>query len=97
MKKIIRGRGQGKTTDLIKVSHGTGKYIVVANQQQAHLIKDMAKDMGLEGMSFPITVDEIKRYGAGAYSTKRGVLVDNAEMVLEVFMGTSIDTLTMSE
>lgn len=62
MKIIARPRGQGKTSELIKMaaaSEGVA-YIVVSHYSRAYQVQMLAKKMGVH-VRFPITYDEIKR------------------------------------
>ena len=55
MKLVLAPRGGGKTTELIKMSHERGGYIVCTNHREAYRIAKEAEAMGLN-IHFPITV-----------------------------------------
>lgn len=96
MKIIARCRGTGKTTDLIKESALTGSYILVSNKSMVRSIMQSAQQMGLK-IPYPVTIDELKMGNFQKSSIKRdGLLVDNAELVLQQLIGTKINTLTIS-
>ena len=95
MKKIILGRGQGKTTELIKLSHETNTYILVANFQRQREVAKMADEMGLS-IPYPVTVcDYMRTHFLGSYI--KHILIDDADDVLQqIFNCVTIDAITMS-
>ena len=93
-KVIAKGRGEGKTTELIKLSAETGKYILVANQQRAMNISDMAGKMGLY-IPFPVTVQEALKYSFRGTFIKE-ILVDDAEDVLQSLFRVNINAITVT-
>ena len=58
MKVICKGRGQGKTYDMIKLASDNNGYILCSTFQQAQRIYDLSKDMGLS-IHFPITYSDL--------------------------------------
>lgn len=46
MKVIYKGRGQGKTYDMIKIASESKGYILCSTVQLAQYIYDLSKDMG---------------------------------------------------
>ncbi len=58
MKKIIRKRGGGKTTELIKMSAKTWAYIVCQTMARADFIAKYAQKLNLK-IPFPITYSDI--------------------------------------
>jgi len=96
MVKIIKGRGEGKTTELIKMSHDTNTYILVANANRVREIADMAREMELS-IPFPVTVDEYFSSHGFQGSFIRNILIDDAEDVLKtVFNRLIIDAITLT-
>jgi gamma-glutamyl-gamma-aminobutyrate hydrolase PuuD len=77
---ITRSRGTGKTTDLIKISAEKQIPILAPTRGQKELIKEMAKKLGFE-IPDPFSFGESFRG-----STIKQVLVDNAEMVLQILI-----------
>ena len=75
MKKIIGGRGTGKSTELIRRSADTGNYIVVPTKRRANHLFKQAKDMGIN-IPYPVTWDEIK-HGIDLTIRKRGSKMKN--------------------
>ena len=57
MKVICKGRGQGKTYDMIKLASENKGYILCSTVRQAQLIYDLSKNMGLS-IHFPITYSD---------------------------------------
>ncbi len=80
MNLVIAGRGKGKTTELIRLSNGLNKPIVVSGYSKVTHIKKMAKEMGLE-IPEPLTVSEWL-----SHKSVRGInqscLVDDLDIVL---------------
>lgn len=81
MNFIIRPRGFGKTTDLIRLAAQNDYYMVVHTQYEADRVFKQAKTMGLT-IPFPITYDNFleKRY---AGSNIKGLVIDNADLLLQ--------------
>lgn len=96
MKVIARGRRTGKTIEIIKESALTGNYILVRNHTEAQRILRLAQKMKLS-IPLPVTVSEVSLGRIQGTSIKRdGILVDNAEFVLQQLLGIKINTLTIS-
>lgn len=99
MKVILKGRGEGKTTELIKMSVETNTYILVLDKERQHEVARMAKDLGYENMPFPVTLDEhfSAHRSAGMYN--RRFLIDDADDILHHLIGDDIPILaiTMTE
>lgn len=96
MKIIARDRRKGKTTDLIKESALTGNYILVSNHTEAQVIFQLAHQMKLS-IPLPVTIRELSLPKNQGTSIRRdGILVDNAERVLQQLLGIKINTLTIS-
>ena len=96
MKKIILGRGKGKTTELIKLSHDTNAYIIVKDHDRAREVRIMAEKMGLY-ILFPVTVTEYMLTKLRG-SHVRHVLIDDADDILEYFFNSvTIDAITMTK
>ena len=93
MEKIILERGGGKTTKLIEMSAKTGAYIVCTNHAEASMIAGFASKNG-HNIPFPITYSEFldKQY----YRGLPGVLIDNAEMLLDRISMVPILALTIT-
>lgn len=88
-KKIMTGIRNGKTTELIKISSETGKYIVCADRDRAWFIARIARDLRLK-IPHPVTIREFvlkKPFVAE-------VLVDDVLDVLEAIIGKRISHAT---
>ncbi len=93
MKIIYKDRGEGKTTDLIKLSAERGGYIVCRNIDEASNIAYMANVLKLN-IPHPITYDEFinKRYGE-----IKEFYIDNVENLLLYMSRTPIHTITLTK
>lgn len=95
MKIIIRPRGMGKTTELIRQSNKEWKYIVCHSHQEAVRIQEQARRINIE-IPLPITYQEFlekQYYGKGI----KGFLVDNVGMLLQSLSPVKIDTITLTD
>ncbi|HCQ8733000.1 TPA: replicase [Enterococcus faecalis] len=98
MKIIAKGRGTGKTTELVKESARTGQYILAANKAHVQSIEQIAKKAGVT-IPYPVTVDEIvsmDRFTCSSSIQRDGLLVDEAIMVLSKLIGLKITGVTIS-
>ena len=75
MKVIYKGRGQGKTYDMVKLASENKGYILCRTVQQAQHIYELSKDMGLS-IHFPITYSELPLTKGQRIDS---ILIDNAE------------------
>ena len=81
------GNANGKTTRMIERASEENLYIVVPDRRRADIIFKMARDMGKD-ILFPVTVAELPFRNMSFYAmTHRGVLVDDADGVLEIIIG----------
>lgn len=91
--KIIRAdRGQGKTTELVKISNRDWKYIVCKDTQRVDVIVETADRLGLD-IPYPITVRELP-ISRGTFI--RSVLIDDIEDILFWLIGKPVDCVTTS-
>lgn len=81
MKIYNGGRGNGKTTKLIRYAEKYGYVILVRDRQAAEYIENTARKMGAR-IRQPITLADLKRSKLCG-SFVRGILIDNAEQVLQ--------------
>ena len=96
MKKIIRPRQAGKSSELIRIAEETNAYIIVATRARAVCLADMAQKQGRH-ILYPVTLQEYEQSRfRGSYI--RHVLIDDADAVLEqVFKEVTIDAITITE
>ena len=96
MKKIIRPRQAGKSSELIRIAEETNAYIIVATRARAVCLADMAQKQGRH-ILYPVTLREYEQSRfRGSYI--RHVLIDDADAVLEqVFKEVTIDAITITE
>lgn len=90
MRKIIRGKGLGKTKALIAMSHETGKRILVVNEERKRNVIRMADDVDIPT---PVTLMEFRKLRW--FEQIDGILVDDADDVLEELLECKIDAITM--
>lgn len=95
MEIIYDKRRSGKTTKLIHESHEKWMHILVSNSMQVELISNMAKKMNVD-IPYPITISEIIKIKSSS-DIKRGILVDEAQHILEKLIGVNIETMTITD
>lgn len=97
MIKIIGGSSLDKTIQMLKLSAETDRCLLVKDMNTAVDIDRMAKRLGMN-IPFPVTVTEFKCgiTHPGNVIRKRGILVLDAEDVLQEFIGKDIEIHGMS-
>lgn len=90
----IGGRQSGRTTRMIKKAAENNIYILVANQSRAYTVYEMAHRMGLS-IPFPVTVWELQNKNLVGRRHIREVYVDDADDVLEQFIGTHVSYINL--
>lgn len=93
MKVIYKGRGQGKTYDMIKLASENKGYILCSTFQQAQYIYDLSKDMGLS-IHFPITYSEMPLTKGQRIDN---ILIDNAEDFIEMAVGKKVSAISITD
>ena len=93
MKVIYKGRGQGKTNDMIKLASENKGYILCSTFQQAQYIYDLSKDMGLS-IHFPITYSEMPLTKGQRIDS---ILIDNAEDFIETAVGKKVSAISITD
>lgn len=93
MKVIYKGRGQGKTYDMIKLASENKGYILCSTIQQAQYIYELSKDMGLS-IHFPITYSEVPLTKGQRIDS---VLIDNAEDFIEMAVGKKVSAISITD
>lgn len=97
MELIIKGRGKGKTTELIKRSAATQTYILTTNKQRARAVFLQAREMGLD-IPYPVTIDEYFSTHGFTGSFIKSVYIDDADDVLKhIFCRVGIETITITD
>lgn len=99
MKVIIKPRGSGKTTELIKMSE-PGKYIICYSREEAARVAYMAQEMGVD-IPFPISYEEFieERY-YHRYHLEGGIksfFIDNLDVFLQVLTTVPIEAITLTD
>lgn len=94
-KFIIKPRGTGKSTDLLKISHDTGKCLLVANRIIAENHMENARRLNLQ-IPYPITVHEFLNHGVSRTVKEEGLLIDDVDMVLRHLLNSNIYAVTGS-
>lgn len=96
MKKIIKPKGTGKTTELIKLSHDTWTYILVTDSGRQRFLSKLAKELKID-IPYPVTVLELEHSRSGLCHLKN-ILIDDADDVLEELLGSlNIAAITMRD
>ena len=95
MKLIYKGRGEGKTTELIKLSVETNTYILVKDQQRQGEVAGLAYNLGYD-MLFPVTLSEHFNAGKSRGMINRRFLIDDADDILQYLIGSDIPILACS-
>lgn len=93
MKVIYKGRGQGKTYDMIKLASENKGYILCSTIQQAQYIYELSKDMGLS-IHFPITYSEMPLTKGQRIDS---ILIDNAEDFIEMAVGKKVSAISITD
>ena len=93
MKVIYKGRGQGKTYDMIKFASENKGYILCSTIQQAQYIYELSKDMGLS-IHFPITYSEMPLTKGQRIDS---ILIDNAEDFIEMAVGKKVSAISITD
>lgn len=88
MKFLNMGRRSGKTTMLIHASYLTNTPIIVADNMRAKIIKEQAKDLGLDVEVY--SVYEWKKRRVNIHNG--GVLIDEAEKIIELALGNYLES-----
>lgn len=94
MKKVILGRGQRKTSELIYISWMTGDYIVCKDMKECNEVQLFAMKLGYN-IPLPITYDEFIN---GEYHAKgiKGLLIDNVERLLNYISKVPINAISLN-
>ena len=92
MKIIYKGRGEGKTKDLIKMADDFNGYIV-CRSQMVYPIADMAREMGCR-IHFPLSYGE---FMSGRYYPQgvRKVLIDDVDALIQSFSQVPVIAITL--
>ena len=93
MKVIYKGRGQGKTYDMIKLASENKGYILCSTVRQAQHIYELSKDMGLS-IHFPITYSDLPLTKGQRIDS---ILIDNAEDLIETSVGKQVLAISVSD
>ena len=93
MKVIYKGRGRGKTYDMIKLASENKGYILCSTVRQAQHIYDLSKDMGLS-IHFPITHADLPLTKGQRIDS---ILIDNAEDFIEKSVGTNVSAISITD
>ena len=84
MKTICKARGEGKTTDLVKIAEKNNSYIVCMNRVEVDRVCRVAKEMNCK-INFPITFDEFINgdfYPPGIKS----FVIDNCDYLFDLLL-----------
>lgn len=90
---IHKGRGQGKTYDMIKIASESKGYILCSTTQQAQHIYNISKDMGVD-IHFPITHSDLPLTKGQRIDN---ILIDNAETFIETMVGKKVSAISITD
>ena len=90
---IHKGRGQGKTYDMIKLASENKGYILCSTVRQARYIYDLSKDMGVD-IHFPITYSDLPLTKGQQIDS---ILIDNAEDFIEKSVGKKVSAISITD
>lgn len=90
---IHKGRGQGKTYDMIKIASENNGYILCSTVQLAQYIYNLSKDMGLD-IHFPITYSDLPLTKGQRIDN---ILIDNAETFIETMVGKKVSAISITD
>ena len=93
MKVIRKGRGQGKTYDMIKIASENKGYILCSTARQAQHIYNLSKDMGVD-IHFPITYSDLPLTKGQRIDN---ILIDNAETFIETMVGKKVSAISITD
>ena len=95
MKVIVKGRGEGKTTELIELCHKQGGYIVVPDYEQARFVYLMAEDLG-KPIPYPVTAEE---FFSCAYCGENipYLYIDNLDAIMQRYAKSAIAAVTLTK
>jgi len=94
MRLIIKGKGHGKTEELMRLSAENWHHMVVRDQAEVDRIWGLARDKDID-IPQPITFDQFMggHYGTGI----KGFLIDNADFLLRAITGPPIMAISMTD
>lgn len=96
MKLIVKKRGEGKTTELIKMSVETNTYILVLNRKRQKEVAALARKLGYDTMPYPVTLEEHFLSHKSHGMINRRFLVDDADDILQELIGFDIPLLAIT-
>ena len=96
MKKIIRPRQSGKTSELIRMSEQTQTYIVTPTMARAKITAQMAQELG-HNIPFPVSLAEYLRSSFRGSYIKHILIDDGDDLLQELFKEVQIDAITISD
>lgn len=97
MRLVLKGRGKGKTTELLYTSDATRYRILIPNQHHKDYLLEMARKLDLN-IPEPMTCTEYLLRKRGLH--EEGILIDDLELSLEdiltAFFGVPVKCATMN-
>lgn len=91
---IIKPRGGGKTTDLIKIAHERHGYIVCRNFTEAERVHKESRKMGFD-ILFPMTYQEFMDRSYRGVDV-REFYIDDAQALLQQLTAIPIEAITLN-
>lgn len=95
MDVIIKGKQQGKTTEIIKKAKNHNGYIVCATKQECTRVFDLAREMKVN-INFPISFNEFLKGDYYPEGVKK-FHIDNAGLLIQEISKVKVETITIDE
>jgi len=85
---------QYKTSELIRMTHNNGKYIVCHNHKEAYRIAEVARESKFN-IQFPLTYQEFvnRRYSGGIPA----LLIDNVDALIQYMAKVKVEAITIDK
>lgn len=102
LKLVTGGRRSGKTSELIRIAHEEGLYILAADRHRADCIFKQAREMGLD-ILYPVTPKETIRAFTGYRSYRNPykigvgkIIVDDVQDVLSHILEIEVRAMSVN-
>ena len=95
MKILNLGRGDGKTTQLVKYAAKNHVMILVGNKTSKYYVEDVAKDLKLN-VDVITVYDFNKIKNKNKYNNVYNIVIDDVELVLSQLLNANINCVSTS-
>lgn len=93
MEIIVKQRGAGKTTELIRRAADCNGYIACANQNECKRVFHHSKLLGID-INFPITFDDLLKKGYHALGVRK-VHIDDADLLIRRLTDLEVESISI--